>query len=103
MDNVYGMIKHYDIPVIQTGDHNIALDPSKDRAGDADYQAQKRHALLSLMSAVHLVDIWRLKNPDPIRYSWRRNASASRIDFFSYFFLFNCKRYPTNNSRKISF
>ena len=66
-ENLYGMIQHYDIPIIQTGDHNIALQPSKDRAGGGDYQGQKRYALTSMMSAMDLVAIWRIKNPDLIR------------------------------------
>ena len=32
-ESVNDMIQNYDIPIIQTGDHNIALQPSKDRAG----------------------------------------------------------------------
>lgn len=82
-DTVYNMIRNYDIPIIQAGDYNIALQPSKDRAGESrDCHGQKRHALTSMMSAMDLFDVWRLKNPDLIRYTWRRNASASRIDFF---------------------
>ena len=33
-DTVYNMVRNYDIPVIQAGDHNIALQPSKYRAGE---------------------------------------------------------------------
>lgn len=35
-----------------------------------------------MMSAMDLVDIWRIKNPDLIRYTWQRNSMASKIDFF---------------------
>lgn len=80
---LYNMIQNYEIPVIQTGDHNVVIEPYKDRAGEGgDSHAQKRHALISLMAAMDLVDVWRLKNPDLVRYTWRRNTSASRIDFF---------------------
>ena len=34
------------------------------------------------MRVLDLVDIWRFKNPNLIRYTWRRQNQASRIDFF---------------------
>uniref|UniRef100_A0A8C1N287 Uncharacterized protein n=1 Tax=Cyprinus carpio TaxID=7962 RepID=A0A8C1N287_CYPCA len=78
-DTVYNMIRNYDIPIIQAGDYNIALQPSKDRAGESrDCHGQKRHALTSMMSAVDLFDVWRLKNPDLIRYTWRRNKLSQK-------------------------
>ncbi len=57
------MIQHYDKPIIKVGDLNTVIDPAKDRAGDRrDYQDKKCGAILSMMSSIDLVDIWRIKN-----------------------------------------
>ncbi len=34
------------------------------------------------MYSLDLIDIWQLKNPKKIRYTWRRRKQASRIDYF---------------------
>ena len=34
------------------------------------------------MDTLEIVDIWRLKNPDLVRYSWRRLNQAIRLDYF---------------------
>lgn len=47
-----------------------------------DCHGQKRHVLTSMMAAMDLFDVWSLKNPELIRYTWGRNVSARRIDFF---------------------
>jgi exonuclease III len=34
------------------------------------------------MDILELVDIWRLKYPDLVRYTWQRLNQASRLDYF---------------------
>ena len=37
---------------------------------------------MNVIDMLELVDIWRLKYPDLVRYSWRRLNQASRLDYF---------------------
>lgn len=66
------------------GDFNIALNSVIDRKGSPPTNSHP-HALMkinNLMDALDLIDIWRFKNPNLIRYTWRRQNQASAIDFF---------------------
>ena len=68
---------------IVMGDFNLVLDTTKDRfqSNHNNSNAQKR--LTVLMEEYELTDIWRLRNPHDIYYSWKSyaNQRASRIDF----------------------
>lgn len=60
------------------------LDIKKDRAGihSLNNHPQSLYEILELKASLDLVDIWRFKNPDSKRYTWRRGQQASRIDYF---------------------
>ena len=71
--------------IIIGGDLNIDLDigkPYNNLSKNPGYYKQ----FISLIEVLNLVDIWRLKNPDAERYTWREKTrygfSQSRIDFF---------------------
>ena len=71
--------------IIIGGDLNIDLDIGKtynNLSKNPGYYKQ----LISLIEVLNLVDIWRLKNPDAKRYTWREKTRygfrQSRIDFF---------------------
>lgn len=70
--------------IIMVGDFNSVIDGTLDRKGKTiiNYHPQAAAKIQNLMDSLDLVDIWRLKNPDLIRYTWRRQNQASRIDYF---------------------
>jgi hypothetical protein len=35
----------------------------------------------NIMDTLQIVDIWRLKNPDLVKYTWRRLNQASHLDY----------------------
>lgn len=75
--------------IVITGDFNTVLDIKKDRLGlnKCNNHPHAHKEIQELMASLDLVDIWRLKNPDTIRYTWRRGRQASRIDYFLISFL----------------
>ena len=69
--------------IIMMGDFNLVLNTKLDRYKSSTNNEHALQALHQIMSDLFLVDIWRIRNPDTIRYSWRREASnqASRLDY----------------------
>uniref|UniRef100_A0A674ACN7 Endonuclease/exonuclease/phosphatase domain-containing protein n=1 Tax=Salmo trutta TaxID=8032 RepID=A0A674ACN7_SALTR len=67
--------------IIMVEPFNTFLNTSMDRKGNhtTNYHPQ---ALKEIMDVLELVDIWRLKYPDLVRYTWRRLNQASRLDYF---------------------
>jgi exonuclease III len=75
-----------DTKIIMGGDYNTVLDPKLDRyRSKADRPTKVGYQLLSIMKEFHLKDIWRSKNPDTMKYTWKRTnpiLQQSRIDMF---------------------
>ena len=71
-----------------------------DRTGNSsvNYHPHAHGAIQTLMSSIDLTDIWRLKNPPKIRYTWRRKKEASRIDYFLISFTLCSKTFMTDIS-----
>ena len=71
------------------GDYNTVLSTSMDRKGNhsTNYHAHAHKEITKIMDTIKIVDIWRLKNPDLVRYTWRRLNQASRLDYFLVSFL----------------
>ena len=70
--------------IIMVGYYNTVLNSSMDRKGNHTTNNHP-HALkeiVNVMDTLELVDIWRLKYADLVRYTWRRLNQASRLDFF---------------------
>jgi len=70
------------------GDMNIIRDPSVDRKGGnfketANYRKVMEN-IDSMMEVYDLCDVWRIKNPDSRRYTWRqkRPSISSRLDMW---------------------
>lgn len=72
------------LTVKSLGGFNSAIDGTLDRKGKTviNYHPQAVAKIENLMDSLDLVDIWHLKNPDLIRYTWTRQNQASRIDYF---------------------
>ena len=70
--------------IIMVGDFNTVLNTSMDRKGNhtTNYHPQALKEIMNVMDILELVDIWRLKYPDLVRYTWRRLNQASRLDYF---------------------
>ena len=47
-----------------------------------NYHPRAIKEITNIMDTLELVDIWKLKNPDSGRYTWRRLNQASRLDYF---------------------
>ena len=70
--------------IIMVGDFNTVLNTSMDRKGNhtTNYHPQAVKEIMNVMDILELVDIWRLKFPDLVRYIWRRLNQVSRLDYF---------------------
>ena len=70
------------------GDFNLVLDYQKDRHGvnnePSNYYFKCKRTLLDILSRYNMIDIWRQKNPQSTRYTWRRPKppAYSRIDMW---------------------
>lgn len=78
---------------IMVGDYNMVLTTSMDRKGNhsTNYHPQAFKEITKIMDTLELVDIWRLKIPDLVSYTWRRLNQASRLDYFLVLFLLASK------------
>jgi exonuclease III len=66
------------------GDLNMVLNTYMDRKGNhtSNYHPQALKEIMNVVDILELVDIWRFKYPDLVRYTWRRFSQASRLDYF---------------------
>jgi len=78
---------HIDKHLVIAGDFNTCLNPTLDKKGgttESDTEAKMK--LKSLLDYLDLVDIWRIRNPDRQKFSWRRRTRGglvqSRLDYF---------------------
>ena len=68
------------------GDFNMAFDIDLDAdGGSPKLYIKSVSKLLSVMSEIDLCDIYRVRNPDSRRFTWRRKSpfKQRRLDFFS--------------------
>ena len=47
-----------------------------------NYHHHALKEITNIMDTLEIVDIWRLINPDLVRYTWRRLNQASHLDYF---------------------
>ena len=80
-------------PVNIVGDYNTVLSASMDRKGyqTTNYHPHALKEITNIMDTLELVDLWRQKNPDLVRYTWRRFNQASLLDYFLVSFLMASK------------
>ena len=69
------------------GDFNTCLNPNLDKSGGKkENPSQFAVQLNDYMSEIDFIDIWRIRNPDTLRYTRRQNTRGglihSRLDFF---------------------
>ena len=67
------------------GDFNLTLNPEKDRNVSTSNNSKAQKRLLEIMDEMMLADVWRERNPEVKRFSWKRceesgNFQGSRID-----------------------
>ena len=77
--------EHSDADIsIVGGDFNLVLDPEKDRLNSIHNPPKASNILKNYIEKAHLVDSWRIMNPDQVQFSWSRlhgkTPCASRID-----------------------
>ena len=73
--------------IILAGDFNVTLDPNRDRGGQQqgavrDYCRQRSRALKETLDEFQLVDVWRQQNPEVCQFTFTRESSMSRLDYF---------------------
>ena len=80
------MTANIDLPVIIAGDFNLTLDQSKDNFNyRRENNTRARAAVKGMMSDIGLVDIYRERNPEVRRYTWRVGSPVvkqARLDMF---------------------
>lgn len=83
-DGIKKMLQEQQGEIVIVGDFNVALDKRSDRKGNTaiDYHPHALKSIQNVIDAFDLIDIWRFKNPNLTRYTWRRQNQASRIDYF---------------------
>jgi exonuclease III len=78
----------HDYYIIIGGDFNAVMNPKMDRYNVRDTKPSKiDQMLINMTKQYNLCDIWRVRNPSTIRYTWRRHLNngiiqQSRIDMF---------------------
>ena len=72
--------------IILGGDFNTVLNPEVDKKGGSQYNTPIRYTqkLETFMSDFELCDIWRVKNPNSKKYTWRKRNPLiqCRLDFW---------------------
>ena len=71
--------------LIIAGDFNVCLNPTVDKSGGRnETPSDYAKLMISFMEEFDLIDIWRIRNPDTRRYTWRQRTKAgvvhSRLD-----------------------
>ena len=62
--------------IIVGGDFNVILDPDLDGSGGKPKFKESCKKIENLCSVFDLIDIWRIRNPDVKRFSWRQKNPA---------------------------
>ena len=73
-----------DCDIIIGGDFNVILDPDLDGLGGKPKLKESVKILDQIRSSLDLIDIWRVRNPDIKRFSWRQKNPViqRRLDFW---------------------
>ena len=72
------------ILIIIGGDFNVILDPDLDGFGGKPKLKQSAKQIENIFSLHDLVDIWRVRNPETKRFTWRQKTPIiqRRLDFW---------------------
>jgi hypothetical protein len=73
--------------LVLAGDLNVHLNPDVDKKGGKTLQPSNyAERILETMEEFNLIDVWRVCNPDKLRFTWRENSAhgiiQSRLDYF---------------------
>ena len=79
-ENINEQLKGYSEHRVIIGDYNLVMDPKLDRSRSTYNNNKSRACIDQMMEELLLTDVWRDRNPNVRRYSWRGRNSASRID-----------------------
>jgi hypothetical protein len=87
LEKLYPYISELSHKLVMGGDFNTCLVPGLDRyKNKQDKPTKFAESLKNMIDEHDLVDIWRLKNPDTKRYTWRKSGykgiQQSRLDLW---------------------
>ena len=70
--------------IIIGGDFNVILEPDLDGTGGKPQVKDSCKKIDNLCSLFDLIDIWRIRNPDAMRFTWRQKNPIiqRRLDFW---------------------
>ena len=70
--------------IIIGGDFNVILEPDLDGTGGKPQVKDSCKKIDNLCSLFDLIDIWRIRNPDTMRFTWRQKNPIikRRLDFW---------------------
>ena len=71
--------------IVIGGDFNVVLNECIDKKGGVTGQrSESRKIIMQIMENFYLVDIWRVKNPNVRKYTWRQHNPPvhCRLDYF---------------------
>ena len=75
------LLDYMDKHIMLGGDFNICLQPEIDKKGGTiEKQSESAVVLESLMEEFNLSDVWRLYNPDTLRYSRREMSKGGSFN-----------------------
>ena len=80
------MIGEVDMPIVMSGDFNLTLNQNKDNFNyKRENNTKSKEAVKNMMSDNGLIDIYRERNPEVRRYTWRVGnpvVKQARLDMF---------------------
>ena len=99
LNNIFEQVNH-ESDIIACGDFNCVLNKSIDRRPRQEHEDCGNRELISIIERHSFEDIWRIKNPNTIRYTFHRRDSKSRLDYF--LTKQNCSMYPREDAGGLS-
>ena len=88
LDKVMSAEENSDCNWILGGDWNVTIDPDMDKKGgiiDGTHRKKVREKVLTIMQKHGLADVWRSRNPDKVRFTYRQKTPLiqSRLDYWA--------------------
>ena len=73
--NIEDFVVNKEHRIIVGGDFNVALDSDLDCSGGKPFKKESVKQIQDLCLDFDLVDIWRIRNPECKRFTWRQKKS----------------------------
>ena len=79
-DNIEDCVANKELKIILEGDFNVTLDSDLDCSGGRPFTKDSVKNIHNLCFDFDLVDIWRIRNPERRRFTWRQKTLLFKED-----------------------